>query len=391
MAIVPVQQLAVESRRVLVRVDFNVPLRDGRVSDDSRIAAALPTIAHLLGRGARPVLCSHLGRPRGKVDAAWSLEPVGARLAELANAEVVLTDEPVGDAARKLVRDVKAGQIVLLENLRFDPREESNDDSFARELASLAEVYVNDAFGAAHRAHASVVAVTRHLVERGAGLLLLREAQFLGRLLGEVERPFVAILGGAKVSDKIGVIENLLARIDVLVLGGAMANTFLLARGSKMGASRVEPDRVALAASVLRAAAERKVTVLLPTDLVVAESAKAPMGTVVSAADVPDGRMALDIGPRSAAAVGDVVRGAKTVFWNGPMGVFEEPPFARGTVDVAVAVAACAGLTVVGGGDSVAALRAAGVEQRIGHVSTGGGASLEFIEGKELPGLKALA
>jgi phosphoglycerate kinase len=391
MAIVPVSQLKVESRRVLLRVDLNVPLQEGKVADDSRIRAALPTVEHLMGREARIVMCSHLGRPKGKPDPASTLEPVGARLAELTGADVLLTDEPVGDAARKLVRDARLGQIVLLENLRFDAREEANDDGFARELASLGEVYVNDAFGAAHRAHASVVAVTRHMAERGAGLLLLREAQFLGRLLGEVERPYVAVLGGAKVSDKIAVLSNLIARVDALLLGGAMANTFLLARGAKMGASRVEPDKVDRAAAVLQGAAERHVPVLLPTDLVVAGSPQAGAGTVVSSGEVPDGQMALDIGPATASAFRDRILSARTIFWNGPMGVFEREPFARGTVDVAKAMAESRGLTVVGGGDSIAALHRAGVADRITHVSTGGGASLEFVEGRELPGLRALA
>jgi phosphoglycerate kinase len=304
---------------------------------------------------------------------------------------VLLTDEPVGEAARKLARDVRDGQLVLLENLRFDPREEANDDSFARELAALAEVYVNDAFGAAHRAHASVVAVTRHLAERGAGFLLLREVQFLGRLCGEVQRPYVAILGGAKVSDKIAVLETLVCRVDVLLVGGAMANTFLISRGAQLGASRVEPERLALASAVLKSAAARRVPVLLPLDLVVARSPEAASGRVVAADAVPDGEMALDIGPETAAAFRDRILSAATVFWNGPMGVFESEPFSRGTIDVARAVSECRGLTVVGGGDSVAALRQAGVADRIAHVSTGGGASLEFVEGRELPGLKALA
>jgi len=391
MAIVPLTQLKVDGRRVLLRVDFNVPFSEGRVSDDSRITAALPTVRHLIERGARVVLCSHLGRPKGRPDPALSLEPVGARLAELCGADVLLTDEPVGEAARKLVRDMRAGQLVLLENLRFDPREEANDDGFARELAALGDVYVNDAFGAAHRAHASVVGVTRHLSERGAGFLLLKEAEFLGRLLGQVERPYVAILGGAKVSDKIAVLERLVARVDVLLLGGAMANTFLLARGARLGASRVEADKVAMAGAVLKAAAERRVSVLLPLDLVVAPSPQAASTRVVPSDMVPEGDMALDIGPETALAYRDRILTAGTAFWNGPMGVFESEPFARGTVDIARAVSECRGLTVVGGGDSVAALHRAGVAQRVTHVSTGGGASLEFIEGRELPGLRALA
>jgi len=390
MAMIHVSQLEVDARVVLLRVDFNVPLASGKVSDDSRIVAALPTIEHLAGRGARMVLCSHLGRPKGKPNPAFSMEPVGARLAELTRTDVLLTDEPVGEAARKLVREARPGQLVLLENLRFDPREEANDDGFSRELASLADVYVNDAFGSSHRAHASVVGVTRHLTTRGAGFLLMRETQFLGRLLGQVDRPYVAMLGGAKVSDKIAVIESLLPRVNALLIGGAMANTFLLARGVKMGASRVEEDKLETARALMRSAAEHKVHVQLPEDLVVARSPDEPSGRVVPADQVPEGEMALDIGPRTVEAMREHVAAAKTIFWNGPMGVFEKEPFSKGTVGVAGAVSASKELTVVGGGDSVAALHRAGVAHLIKHVSTGGGASLEFIQGRELPGIKAL-
>ncbi|MEK6606129.1 MAG: phosphoglycerate kinase [Myxococcota bacterium] len=393
MAIRSVENLEVGGRRVLVRVDFNVPIENGKVVDDTRIRAALPTIRLLIERGARVVLASHLGRPEGKPNRKYSLEPAAARLADLLgpDAEVILADEPVGDGARKVVADLRAGtQVAMLENLRFDPGEVTNDDGFARALAALADCYVNDAFGAAHRAHASVVGVTRHLREKASGLLLERELRFLGKLLGTVERPYLAVLGGAKVAGKIGVIENLLQRVDALVVGGAMANTFLAARGVRLGRSRIESEKLGIAAGILARAAERKVDVLLPTDVVVARTIDDAAGEVVPIGRVPEDAMALDIGPATAAGFRDRILCAKTLFWNGPMGVYEKPAFARGTLEVARAVADADALSVVGGGDSVAALQAAGVAERISHVSTGGGASLEFLQGGDLPGLKAL-
>jgi phosphoglycerate kinase len=392
MAIRSVKDLPVEGKRVFLRVDFNVPLTPARgVADDSRIRASLPTIRHLLERGSRLVVASHLGRPKGAPDPAYSLEPVGARLAELLGMEVLLTDEPVGDGARKVVSDLRDGQLALLENLRFHPGEEANEEPFARALASYADVYVNDAFGTAHRAHASTVGMVRYVPEKGAGFLMEKEITFLSKLLGEVERPYLAVIGGAKVSDKIGVLESLAGRVDKILIGGAMANTFLRAKGNNLGKSKVEEDKLALARSFLKKAEERTVQVLLPRDFVAAPSIDAPEGHVVSLAQIGPDDMVLDIGPETARGYADEIARARTVFWNGPMGVFENKAFAEGTFAVARAVAANGrAITVVGGGDSVAAVEQAGVADKISHLSTGGGASLEFIEGKTLPGIAAL-
>jgi phosphoglycerate kinase len=387
-----ISELDIAGRRLFVRVDFNVPLGpEGKVSDDTRIRGSLPTIKLAIDKGARVVLASHLGRPKGKPDKKYTLEPVAARLAELIDADVALTDEPVGDGARKVVNDLKAGAVALLENLRFSPAEEANDEAFSRALASYADVYVNDAFGTAHRAHASTVGITKFVGDKGMGLLMEREVKFLGQLLGEVERPFVAIIGGAKVSDKIGVLENLLARVDQILIGGAMANTFLKAKGGQLGRSLVEEDKLALARAFLRKAEEAAVDVLLPRDVVAAAGIKSESGRVVQAMMVPEDLAALDIGPETARGFADAIARAKTIFWNGPMGVFESDPFAGGTLAVAKAVAGAVGaLSVVGGGDSVAAVHKSGVADNITHISTGGGASLEFLEGKKLPGLAAL-
>ncbi|HVV15918.1 MAG TPA: phosphoglycerate kinase [Polyangia bacterium] len=387
-----ISELDIAGRRVFIRVDFNVPLTaEGKVSDDTRIRESLPTIRLAIEKGARVVLASHLGRPKGKPDKKYTLEPVAGRLAELLDADVTLTDEPVGDGARKVVNDLRAGAVALLENLRFSPLEEANDEGFSRALASYADVYVNDAFGTAHRAHASTVGITKFLGDKGVGLLMEREVKFLGKLLGDVERPFVAIIGGAKVSDKIGVLDNLLGRVDQMLVGGAMANTFLKAKGGRLGRSLVEEDKLALARSFLKKAEERNVDILLPRDVVAAAGIKADSGRVVQATSVPEDLAALDIGPETARGFADAIARAKTIFWNGPMGVFESEPFAAGTLAVAKAVAAAAGaLSVVGGGDSVAAVHKSGVADKITHISTGGGASLEFLEGKKLPGLAAL-
>ena len=392
MAIKTISELDIAGRRVFIRVDFNVPSSaSGAVSDDTRIRESLPTIKLAMERGARVVLASHLGRPKGKPDKKYSLEPVAARLAELIGADVALTDEPVGDGARKVVNDLHAGSVALLENLRFSPGEEANDEGFARALASYTDVYVNDAFGTAHRAHASTAGIAKLVAEKGIGLLMEREVKFLGRLLGEVERPFVTIIGGAKVSDKIGVLENLLARVDQLLIGGAMANTFLKAKGGKLGRSLVEDDKLALARSFLKKAEEANVDVLLPRDVVAAAGTKSDSGRVVQAMAVPEDLAALDIGPETARGFADAIARAKTILWNGPMGVFESEPFAAGTIAVAQAVAGARGaLSIVGGGDSVAAVQKSGVADKISHISTGGGASLEFLEGKKLPGLAAL-
>jgi phosphoglycerate kinase len=392
MAMRTISELDIGGRRVFIRVDFNVPFgANGAVSDDTRIRESLPTIKYAIEKGARVVLASHLGRPKGKPDKKYSLEPVAARLAELLGADVALTDEPVGDGARKVVNDLRAGAVALLENLRFSPGEEANDEGFARALAGYTDVYVNDAFGTAHRAHASTVGITKFVADKGIGLLMEREVKFLGKLLGEVERPFITIIGGAKVSDKIGVLENLLVRVDELLIGGAMANTFLKAKGGKLGRSLVEDDKLALARSFLRNAEEANVDVLLPRDAVAAAGTKAESGRVVQAMAIPEELAALDIGPDTARGFADAIARAKTIFWNGPMGVFESEPFASGTLAVAQAVAAARGaLSVVGGGDSVAAIQKSGVADKITHISTGGGASLEFLEGKKLPGLAAL-
>jgi phosphoglycerate kinase len=384
--------LHVDSRRVFLRVDFNVPLDGERITDDTRIVESLPTIRLLLERGARLVLGSHMGRPKPGKHQGLSLEPCAMRLAELLKLDVALPEDCVGDAATKLVSDLRAGQVCLLENLRFHPEEEADDADFARRLAAHCDVYVNDAFGAAHRAHASVHALPRLIAERAPGLLLKKEIHALSTLVGGAERPYVALLGGAKVSDKIDVIEALLAKVDVLIIGGAMANTFLAARGADMGASRIEGDKVALARTLFDKAAARNVRLLLPSDVRTADSVKAETAEVMPATNLPKTSMALDIGPDAERAFAEEIAKAKTVFWNGPMGLFENPAFASGTNTVARAMADCGGFTVVGGGDSAAAVKnaGAGIAAKMKHISTGGGASLEWIEGKRLPGIEAL-
>jgi phosphoglycerate kinase len=385
-----VRDLEVSGKRVFVRVDFNVPLEGSRVADDTRIRAALPTLRLLIEKGARVIVASHLGRPKG-AEAKYTLEPAAHKLAELIGAEVILTDDCIGDGAKKVVADLREGQIACLENLRFHAEEEKNDEAFARELAKLADVYVNDAFGAAHRAHASVAALPRMMRDRAAGLLMEAELSALGRVRGEPERPFVAILGGAKVSDKIAVLEALLAKVDTLIIGGAMANTFLAAKGLSLGKSLVEEDKLALARTIMQRADERKVKLVLPTDVVVAESLTAASGTLKLVDEIAPLDMALDIGPASVAAAAAACLGARTVFWNGPMGLFEKAPFAAGTNGVAHALADLIdAFTIVGGGDSVAAVEEAGLASKFSHVSTGGGASLELIEGRKLPGVEAL-
>jgi phosphoglycerate kinase len=395
-----VEELAVEGKRVFVRVDYNVPLTKGakgddrgarKVSDDARIAATLPTLRNLIERGARIVLGSHLGRPDGAVKPEYSLEPVAQRLAELLELDVTLADEPVGDGARKVVSDLRDGQIAMLENLRFHPGEEANEEQFARTLASYCDVYVNDAFGTAHRAHASTAGMVKFVAEKGAGFVMAKEIDFLSRLLGEVDRPYVAVLGGAKVSDKIEVLDALLERVNAIVIGGAMANTFLEAQGKSLGASKVERDKLPIARNFLRKAVEKRVAVYLPTDVVVATGLDADVATQVSVDAVPAEAMALDIGPQTIESFRKVLGAARTIFWNGPMGVFEKPKFAAGTLAVARALADNRlALTVVGGGDSAAAIAKAGLADKVSHVSTGGGASLEFVQGVELPGIAAL-
>jgi phosphoglycerate kinase len=378
-------------KRALVRVDFNVPLENGRITDDTRIRAALPTIQYLLDHGASVVLMSHLGRPKGKVVESERLAPVAARLSELLGRPVQAITATTGPEAEAAARSLQAGQVLMLENTRFDPREEQNDPAMAQELARLGDVFVNDAFGSAHRAHASTVGVAEHMPAAVAGFLLEKELAALGGLLEHPEHPFVAIMGGAKISDKIGVISRLLTLVDTLLIGGGMANTFLLAQGYNVGDSLVERDAVPQAREILAEAQRRNAEILLPTDVVIADAASATAPRrVVPADQVPDGWRILDIGPETVKTYAAKIAQAKTIFWNGPMGLFEIAPFAAGTHGIAEAVAQSGALSVIGGGDSVAAVEQMGLADRISHISTGGGASLEFLEGKELPGVAVL-
>lgn len=387
-----IEDIQVSGKRVLVRVDFNVPLdENGKITDETRIKAALPTINYLLNNQAKVILCSHLGRPKGEFNMKYSMAPVAARLKEIYGADKVhFASDVIGDSAKEVVANLKDGEIALLENLRFHKEEEKNVPEFAKALASFADIYVNDAFGTAHRAHASTAGVADYL-PAVAGYLIGKELAVMGKALENPERPFVAILGGKKVSDKIGVINNLLEKVDTLIIGGAMAYTFFKAMGYNTGNSLVEADKIELAGQLINKAEEKNVKLLLPVDCVVAKefSADAELQTVNSDA-IPDGWEGMDIGVKTREIYAEAVLPAKTVIWNGPMGVFEFPRFAEGTRAIAAAMADCKGTTIIGGGDSAAAVEQLGYADKITHISTGGGASLEFLEGIELPGVAAL-
>ena len=390
MAKLSVDKLDVAGKTVLVRVDFNVPLDGGRVTDDTRITASLPTIRHLLGAGARVVLMSHLGRPKGKPKPEFSLKPAADRLAELLGQPVAFSPEVIGEGALAAVRALKPGGVLLLENLRFHPEEEKNDPAFAKALAGLADVFVSDAFGTVHRAHASTEGVAHFFPQAAAGYLIAKELEYLGQTLVKPRRPFVAVLGGAKVGDKIGVIQALLKRADSVLIGGAMAYTFLKAQGHAIGKSLLDEPHLELARTLLAEAPKLGKALVLPIDHRVAAEISPQATAEECGVEIPEGRIGLDIGPATALAYGTAIRRAKLVVWNGPMGMFELPAFAQGTLAVAKAMAESEATTIVGGGDSVAAVNQSGVAEKISHISTGGGASLEFLEGRELPGIAVL-
>jgi len=390
--ILSIDDLDLSGRCVLLRVDFNCPMTaDGLVADDTRITLTLPTIRMAQERGARLILCSHLGRPNGTNRPELSLHNVGGRLAQMIDTEVLFPDNCIGDGPRKLAKNLRDGQVMLLENLRFNPGETRNDEQFARSLASLADVYINNAFGSSHRAHASIVGVPRQMEERAAGLLMTKEVKALGSLLSGPASPFVAVIGGAKVRGKIEVIENFLGLCDTILIGGAMANTFLAARGDEVGASHVEYDQFIVAKRVLLKAESMRANLMLPIDHVTAATIAPDASTTICVTgSLPSDQIALDIGPETQEQYISIINGARTVFWNGPMGVFEMEPFSAGTMTMANAIARSNATSIVGGGDSAAAVRQAGVTPFITHLSSGGGASLEFLEGRELPGVEAL-
>jgi phosphoglycerate kinase len=382
-----VEDMDVKGKKVLVRVDFNVPIKEGKVGDDTRIRAALPTIEYLLNKGAAVILCSHLGRPKGGPDPKYTMKPVGEYLSTLMKKPVAFADDCIGPVAEAAAKALKPGEILLLENTRFHPEEEKNDPGMAKQLASLADIFINDAFGTAHRAHSSTEGVA-HFLPAAAGFLLEKEIKYLGQAIAEPKRPFVAILGGSKISDKIGVIKNLLVKADTILIGGGMANTFFKAQGYPVADSLVEDEALETARDLLKNAGDK---LRLPVDVTIADKFEADAAhKVIDMGSIPDGWRILDIGPKTMEAYAKALKGAGTVVWNGPMGVFEFPEFAKGTFAVAKAVADCGGVTIIGGGDSVAAIQESGLADKITHISTGGGASLEMLEGLVLPGLAAL-
>lgn len=385
-----IEDIDVKDKKVLVRCDFNVPLKDGEITNDKRIVASLPTIQYLLKNNAKVILCSHLGRPKGEFKPEFSLKPVAARLGECLGQEVKMASDVVGDNAKALAADLKSGEVMLIENVRYHAEETKNDPEFSKKLASLADIFVNDAFGTAHRAHCSTTGVADYL-PAVCGYLIQKEIKFMGGALENPKRPLVAILGGAKVSDKIGVITNLIEKVDTLIIGGGMAYTFMKSLGHRIGDSLLEADKVEMAKEMMEKAKAKGVTFLIPVDNKVGKEYKEDTDAkVVDSDEIPDGWMGLDIGPKTQAMFADAIKGAGTVIWNGPMGVSEWDNFAAGTIAVAKAVADSGSISIIGGGDSVAAVQKLGFGDKMSHISTGGGASLEFLEGKVLPGIAAL-
>ncbi|HIG0360667.1 TPA: phosphoglycerate kinase [Clostridium sporogenes] len=388
-----IEDIDVKGKKVLVRCDFNVPLNEGKITDENRLVGALPTIKYLMEKGAKIILCSHMGKPKGEPKKELSLLPVAKRLSEMLNKEVIFADDDnvVGENAKKAVKDMKDGDVVLLQNTRYRKEETKNEEVFSKELASLADLFVNDAFGTAHRAHCSTVGVTNYLEEAACGYLIQKELKFLGNAVEKPERPFVAILGGAKVSDKINVINNLLDKVDTLIIGGGMGYTFLKSQGYTVGDSLLEEDKVEYAKEMINKAKEKGVNLLLPVDITIADRFDKDAKPIITEdQNVGEGYMGLDIGPKTAKMYSDAIKTAKTVIWNGPMGVFEFKNFANGTIEVAKTMADSDAVTIIGGGDSAAAVNILGFGDKMTHISTGGGASLEFLEGKELPGIAAL-
>lgn len=388
-----IDELNIDEKRVFIRTDFNVSMDEsGKITDDTRIKAALPTIKYALSKKAKVILASHLGRPKGQANPKYSMKPVGERLLKLlGDVDIIMPEDCIGDAVKKLAFEMQPGTVMLLENLRFHKEETDNDEEFSKKLASLAEVYIDDAFGTAHRAHSSTEGMAKFFEIKGAGFLLKSEIENLSKITSNPTKPFVAILGGAKISDKIGVIENLMNIADKLIIGGGMAYTFLKAKGFGIGKSLLEKDKIHTAKKIISKAENLGIELILPLDHIVSEEPKegATINTTHNE-DIPDGLMGLDIGPKTITLFTDALKGAKTIFWNGPMGVFEIPPFANGTTAMAKSIAQSKAITVIGGGDSVSAVNKVGVANKITHISTGGGASLEFVEGKKLPGIAAL-